>query len=200
MPLRPSEAASLLGLSDTSWWWIAGGYAIEIFVGRPLRDHGDLDVLVMRADQLRIQAALDGWDLYAVDPPGELRPWQLGEQLTQPVHDIWCRRTPAAPWSIQFMLDESTGLDWHSRRAGAVTRPLHSLGYQTNDGWPVLAPEVQLFYKATGVKIRAKDQFDFDATLPLLDPQARRWLDNALAMNAPNHPWRETISHSPAEK
>jgi hypothetical protein len=193
-PLPLIEATSILGLSDPSWWWIAGGYAIELFVGRSFRDHGDLDVLVMRRDQLRIQAAMDGWDLHVVDPPGELRPWEPGEWLDPPVHDIWGRRAPNGPWQIQFMLDEATNDDWHSRRSVPVTRPLRSLGYITADGWPVLSPEVQLFYKATGAEVRAKDQQDFLAAHPLLDRDARRWLGHALALTAPHHPWREALS------
>jgi len=34
-------------------WGLAGGYAIEQFVGQPIRSHGDIDVLVFRDNQLR---------------------------------------------------------------------------------------------------------------------------------------------------
>ena len=33
-------------------WWIAGGLAIELFVGRALRPHADIDVLLLRKDQI----------------------------------------------------------------------------------------------------------------------------------------------------
>ncbi|MEV6646704.1 hypothetical protein [Amycolatopsis sp. NPDC051371] len=33
-------------------WWIAGGYAIELAVGRAFREHADVDVLLLRRDQL----------------------------------------------------------------------------------------------------------------------------------------------------
>jgi hypothetical protein len=49
-------------------WWIAGGCAIELAVGQPVRDHADVDVLVLRRDRLAVQRALPGWDWQAADP------------------------------------------------------------------------------------------------------------------------------------
>ncbi|HEX5293738.1 MAG TPA: amino acid transporter [Streptosporangiaceae bacterium] len=46
-------------------WWIAGGHAIELAVGRPFRAHADIDVLVLRKDHLHLQAALRGWEWWA---------------------------------------------------------------------------------------------------------------------------------------
>ncbi|MFD4171693.1 nucleotidyltransferase domain-containing protein, partial [Streptomyces albidoflavus] len=42
-------------------WWIAGGYAVELAVGRAFRAHADIDVLLLREDQLAAQRALAGW-------------------------------------------------------------------------------------------------------------------------------------------
>ncbi|MGW4972881.1 nucleotidyltransferase domain-containing protein, partial [Streptomyces albidoflavus] len=60
-------------------WWIAGGYAVELAVGRAFRGHADIDVLLLREDQLAAQRALAGWEWWAADPPGTLRPWEAGE-------------------------------------------------------------------------------------------------------------------------
>jgi hypothetical protein len=64
-------------------WWIAGGYAIELAIGRPVRDHGDIDVMVLSHDQIRVQEALHGWQWWAGDPPGILRPWRPGSTCGQ---------------------------------------------------------------------------------------------------------------------
>ncbi|MGH2458803.1 MAG: nucleotidyltransferase domain-containing protein [Chloroflexota bacterium] len=78
-------------------WWIAGGWAIDLFVGRTTRHHDDIDVQIQRADQLAVQATLATWDLNAADPPGTLRPWKPGEVLPAHVHDIWCRPVRPRP-------------------------------------------------------------------------------------------------------
>jgi len=127
-PLPLFEVTPLLGGGFR--WWVAGGYAIELAVGRVVRPHGDVDVLLLRRDQLAAQQALDGWELWAADPPGHLRPWAQGEVLGSDVHDIWCRPGPGAPWRLQLMLDESSesGAEWMSRRDSSVRRAVASLG------------------------------------------------------------------------
>ena len=59
-PLSPAEVAGLF--ADVPWWCVAGGHAIELAVGRPLRPHSDIDVLLLRRDQLAAQHALAGWE------------------------------------------------------------------------------------------------------------------------------------------
>ncbi|MEV6236005.1 amino acid transporter [Lentzea sp. NPDC051838] len=176
-PLSPAEVAGLFG--DVRWW-IAGGHAIEMFVGRPLRPHSDIDVLLLRRDQLAAQRALAGWEWWAADPPGTLRPWRPGEILPTGVHDIWCRPAGSDHWRVQVMLDESDGDDWVSRRHPRVRRSISSIGNATASGIPYLVPEIQLFYKSTAP--RPKDQIDFDAALPLLSAVQRQWLADTLAI------------------
>jgi hypothetical protein len=186
-PASLTEVASIFA-GEPAPWWIAGGYAIELAVGRAFREHGDVDVLVLRRDQLLIQRALPGWQWHAADPPGILRPWRPGEVLPPDVHDIWCRPGPDAPWRIQFMLDESAGDEWVARRDPRIRRPLADLGRVTSEGIPYLAPEIQLFYKARGQ--RRKDETDFAAALPVLDSAARQWLYAALSLvHGEQHPW-----------
>lgn len=190
-PASPAEVAEIFAGCQVCWW-IAGGHAIELAAGRPVREHGDIDVLLLRRDQLAVQRALPGWQWQAADPPGRLRPWRPAEQLPVGVHDIWCRPGPGQPWRIQIMLDESCGDDWVSRRDQRVRRPLTSLGSVTAEGVPYLAPDIQLFYK--GKAPRPKDEIDFAAVLPILSVPQREWLADALSLvYGPRHPWRAPL-------
>jgi hypothetical protein len=188
-PWDPAPLSAVAKLFSTlrSPWWIAGGYAIELAVGRSFRDHWDIDVLLLRRDQLSAQRALPEWEWWAADPPGVLRPWAAGEILPETVHDIWCRPGRAEPWRIQLMLDESDGDEWISRRDSRVRRPVDLLGLVSPEGVPYLAPEVQLFYKAK--RPRAKDEQDFAQTLPTLDGGRRRWLARTITLVYGYHPW-----------
>ncbi|WP_214412272.1 nucleotidyltransferase domain-containing protein [Sphaerisporangium fuscum] len=190
----PSEVAAFFSVPRDPWW-IAGGYAIELAVGRRFREHADIDVLLLRRDQLAAQRALAGWEWWAADPPGVLRPWVLDEILPVTVHDIWCRPGPEEPWRVQIMLDESDGEEWVSRRDARVRRPIDRLGLVTADGVPYLAPEVQLFYKAK--RPRGKDEQDFTETLPLLDGGRRRWLAHAVRLVYGEHAWLDRLSETP---
>lgn len=190
-PASLDEVAAIFSAFGAPWW-IAGGYAIELAVGEAIRDHGDIDVLVLRPDQLRVQRVLSGWEWWAADPPGTLRPWRRDEMLPAHVHDIWCRSGPQEPWRIQVMLDEAVGNEWVSRRAPGIRRTIDSLGAISVDGIPYLVPEIQLFYKAR--QPRSKDHCDFAAALRVLTSHQREWLIAAIRVSyGENHPWQSRL-------
>ncbi len=184
-PLSIREAASLFGGMGAPWW-IAGGHAIELFVGRPLREHGDLDVGVLRRDQFVVGWHLRDWDLRAASG-GTLRPWRPGERLEDHVNDVWCRPDPEGPWRLQLNLNDSAGDRWVFRRDPRVSRPLGEVILRSRQGLPYLAPEVQLLFKAKGM--RPKDERDLEAALPLMSQRRRWWLDRAISETHPYHPW-----------
>jgi hypothetical protein len=188
-PLSPRQVASVLEELKAPWW-IAGGLALDAFIGHKSREHGDIDVGILRRDQLEVQQALAAWDLQAADPPGTLRPWLSGETLPLTAHDIWCRPTAGSAWGLQLMLDEADGEEWEFRRNPAITRPLQSLVWRKG-GVPYLAPEVQLLYKAQAQS--PKNEADFSAVSPKLNRYQRAWLAAALAVAHPGHPWLEVL-------
>lgn len=186
-PLSPDELDDALAPVE-SIWWLAGGWAIDLFLGRRTREHEDIDVQILRGDHVAIREALGDWDAHAVDPPGSLRPWPLGEELAPRVHDIWVRRDADDPWRFQLMIADVDGADWVYRRDRRVRRALDELtGPASTPGRRVLAPEVQLLYKSKG--LRPKDEADFVAALSALDPAQRTWLADALTLVSPTHPW-----------
>lgn len=173
-------------------WWIAGGYAIELAVGEPVRLHSDIDVLVLRQDHLQTREFLSDWDCWVADPPGVLRFWPVGHSLDSVVHDVWCRKTPNDEWRLQIMLDESADGSWMSRRDVRVNSPIKDITRKTEIGVQYLAPHIQLFYKAKN--IREKDQIDFDAVIDSQVALDGPWLREAIEqVYGSQHPWLERI-------
>ena len=185
--MSPSEVTDLLrGVAFP--WWIAGGWAIDLYLGLQTRSHADLDVLILREDQSAMQQALRGWDLHAAEPPGSLRRWRTGEILPAEVHDIWCRHTSSSPWSLQIMIDDARDGIWTYRRDARIQRPVDELDGNACAGDPrVLAPEIQLLQKSKSP--REKDEADFLAMHAVLGPSQRDWLYRSLALTSPTHPW-----------
>lgn len=169
-------------------WWIAGGWAIDLFLKKQTRKHDDIDILVQRDDQLEIQNLLEGWDLWAADPPGTLKPWLKGEFLKKGLQDIWGRRTPKHPWQIQIMLFDTESADWIFKRDESIRRSLKSVTWTTDNGLSLLAPEVQLLYKSRS--LREKDQQDFTNALPAMSIEQKKWLkDNLKKVYKEGHEW-----------
>ena len=176
-------------------WWIAGGHALDLFLQRPTRHHADIDVSILRRDQALVHQALPGWDIRAADPPGTLRVWPAGEELPGNVHDIWCRERSDAPWRLQFMLEDTVGELWVSRRDPRITRPLSDLGLRSPEGIPFLGPEIQLHYKAA--RPRPKDEQDFRNALPRMSEAQREWLWRTIDTVHPEHTWSFVIRSEP---
>jgi hypothetical protein len=192
--LGPWEPLKPQGIADTmigcrADWWLAGGWAIDLLVGRQTRPHSDVDVLVLRDQQHLVREHLMTWDVHAADRPGSLRPWPLGETLPEAVHDIWCRRHPDSPWSLQLMIDNRVQDEWVFRRDNRIHRPVPELtGRASRDGLPVLSAEVLLLYKSGSP--RRKDEDDFMTVIRFLTTAERGWLRGALKTVQADHPWR----------
>jgi hypothetical protein len=189
-PLTIQELALVLRNSGF-FWCLAGGHAIERLVGRSYRTHDDIDIVVLRSQQLIVQQWFSEWTLMAADPPGCLRPWVLGERLTWRVHDIWAHRPAAAGWELQIMIQEDDATSWFFRRDDRVHGRVDELSVQV-DGIPVLRPALALLFKAKSS--RPKDDLDFIRLLPVLSVKERQTLWGWLDLTSPNgHPWMPAL-------
>lgn len=190
-PWQPEQVASFFS-TLTVPWWIAGGWALDLFLGEQTRDHDDVDVQILRRDQQEIRTLLGAWDIQGADLdrlPVEwpFREWEVGQTLDPSVHDVWCRPNKADPWVFQLMVADFVDDQWLFRRDPRIRRPLAAIGHRTHDGIPYIAPEIQLLYKARAS--RPKDEADFARTLPALDEKSRQWLAQSLAFVHPEHAW-----------
>jgi hypothetical protein len=171
----------LAGFSGS--WWVAGGWALDLHIAAAHRSHQDVDIAVLRRDQLELQRYLTGWSLCKV-VGGKQLPWLPGEQLALPVHQIEARKDDDR---LEFLLNEVTADRWMFRRDERISLPLHLLGVRSPHGIPYLCPQVVLLYKAK--EPRPIDHDDFARALPTLDDAARTWLAQALAICHPGHEW-----------
>lgn len=151
-------------------WWIGGGVAIDLFIGKTTREHEDIDVSVLQAHRPSLEETLAGWDLNQVND-----------------NELWARRDSEGSWEVEFLLEQREGDEWVYRRDAQITMPLGHLGKVTADGVPYLVPEVVLLYKAKDP--RPHDEADFETALPKLGIGARCWLAAALEVVHPDHPW-----------
>jgi hypothetical protein len=175
-------------------WYIAGGWAVDLFVGQVTRAHGDIEIVIFRRDQLQIQNYLAGWTMQYVVPPagsGTAETWQLGQRLEQPIHEIHAIRSAGEPAQLEILLDEVQGDEWVYRRNPVITRPF-ALASLTASEMPVLSPEIVLLYKAQNM--RGLDNADFERILPFLDTERRDWLKEALEICHPGHLWISQLS------
>ncbi|SEH93537.1 MULTISPECIES: hypothetical protein [unclassified Leifsonia] len=186
----PQDAAALLAVYGGQWW-IAGGWAIDAFVGSS-REHGDLDLGIPRGSlEGFIDFVSPGLDVWAA--AGSLTSLFGGSapQLPESVGNLWLRASGADPWEYDVMLEAVEGGTWTFKRDARITRPLIDCLWE-HHGFTYLRPEIQLLLKAKD--LRPKDDFDFERCLPILEASNLAWLAGALVAAHPDHPWIERIT------
>lgn len=183
-------------------WWIAGGWAIDLAVGKPSRDHHDIDVMVLERDEHALRSSLDGVEFRLIVGPGEYeQPWPLGQRLIAGPDRIRLI-SPQLPMPTEVICGAAVGRNWiyHRGRPGATTRALDKIT-QYRGQIPYLAPEVVLATKF--LDNRDKDEADFNTAAPYLDPDQRQWLIQSMtqrwrsarrragdeASDGTDHPW-----------
>ena len=145
-------------------YWIAGGWAIDLAVGRVTRDHADVDIMLLERDKQAL-----GDDL----PEDEV---QITGRDKEPRRLTLHSKNLLLPTEV--FLAEADGTFWvHRRGAYRVRRPLADIT-RHRDGVPFLAPEVVLLFKARSKA--DKDQHDVETALPVLDAGQRAWLQETL--------------------
>jgi hypothetical protein len=159
-----SAVCALLS-SLTVPYWIIGGWAIDLAVGRMTRGHADVDVMMLERDKHALWSDLTEVD---VEPAGALGPGRL------------VLHSDKLPLPTGVFLSRADGISLVYRRGGySVTRALTDVT-RYRDGIPYLAPEVVLLFKARSKA--ARDRHDLETALPLLDAGQRSWLHDTLKL------------------
>jgi len=168
-------------------WYVCGGWAVDLFLGRVTRAHKDVDISVARDSQLEVRGYMSarGWRLEKAHD-GKLTPWGEGEFLSKPLHTVWCRSDAHEPDFVEFQLDDIDDERFTFRRDSSLSLPRTRMSFRTESGVPVLAPELVLLYKSS-----AADEYadDFRNCVGALDAPAREWLKDALGKLYTRHPW-----------
>ena len=186
-------------------WSLCGGWAVDAWLGRVSRDHGDVDLSVFDADHQPLAAHLAGWQLIAhtsvVDDLSTAQ-WD-GRRLPVPSHIHGRSPADAGPlpedgicnpeqgWWLDIQIDEADGDAWVLKRDPRIALPFRDAIRMSPWEIPAASPEVLLFFKAA--LPRRRDWRDFVAFLPQLSERQLVWLRDAIARAFPDHPWIATL-------
>lgn len=186
---RPEQVAErLAGVSAP--WYVAAGWALDLFRGERSRPHGDLEIAVPRAAFAEVRDRFPG---YVFDAVGSGRVWAgAGAEVLAATHQTWLRDPVSGRFLFDVFREPHEGGTWICRRDESLRLPYDAIIERTADGIPYLVPELVLLFKAKAV--RPKDQTDFDGALPLLSQARREVLGGWLARVHPGHPWLEKLA------
>jgi hypothetical protein len=202
VPDEVARVGELMATYDAPWA-LSGGWAVDAWLGKITREHGDIDVVVF--DQTALHKHLAGWQLLAHDPaaPEYDDEWWEGQRVLSPGSHIHSRppeRSGALPkggiatkedgFNMEFYVNEQDGDGWVFNRTPYIALPLERCIAQSPSGVPVAVPEAVFFFKSR--EPRQRDRRDFDEALPQLGDAQRAWLHDALTRTG--HPWLPRLS------
>jgi aminoglycoside-2''-adenylyltransferase len=192
---RPGDVAERL-MGVLAPWYVAAGWAIDLYLGEERRAHDDLEIAVPRVRFPEIAERLAAFELFV--PESELTDRSLVWPLPQvPAeleerHQTWVREPASGRWRLDVFREPSDGDVWICRRDERIRLPYADVIERTDGGIPYARPELVLLFKARHAE-RPKDEADFADVLPRLGPERRRWLADALQLVHPGHPWLERL-------
>lgn len=173
-------------------WCVAAGWAIDLFLQGPPRDHEDIEIAVPAREFDCIAAALNDCDLFVV-ASGLATPLSSASgDLMEGSHQTWVRERASGRWVLDIFREPSQGGKWVARRDSRIQLPYSELILFDSHGIPFACPEVVLLFKAKAA--REKDQLDFDRVIPRMSTARRHWLRDALEVIHPDHAWIQRVS------
>ncbi|MCD8861458.1 hypothetical protein K2V64_06360 [Mammaliicoccus sciuri] len=188
MTFKECEKLNLLMGNFNKHWFIAGGWALDLYIGRKTRHHEDIEIGIFRKDQLYLKNYFDGWKFKKV-VNGQFYEWG-DEFLELPIHEIYIVNEETDE-HIEILLNEFNNNEWIYRRDLRISKSLNTTYSYTELGIPYLNPEIVLLFKTS--QTREKDNQDFEFVINQLDDKKRAWLSKNLKLTNPNHQWNDYL-------
>ena len=188
---QPLEAAAaMIGFHRP--WCVAGGWAIDLWLGKVTRNHADVDLAVLRDHQFDLRQHLPEFTFKVASMDRRLVPWKDPRQMLMlPVHELHASDR-ATGRAFEFLLNESDGIDWIFRRDFDTRLNLAGWIWRGAGNVPVLNPLIVLLYKSK--RPEPKDTLDFHVALDRLTDGQKTWLRTALLRQDENHPWLNDLA------
>jgi aminoglycoside-2''-adenylyltransferase len=186
----PAEIARRLEGLDVPWY-VAAGWALDLFRGRQTRRHGDLEIGIPAADFPSIRDRFGG---YVFDGVGQNCLWpDASPEVLAATHQTWLRDPAGGDYLVDVFREPHEGRQtWICRHNETIRLPYEEIICHTADGIPYLTPELVLLFKAK--RPRPKDQADFEGVLPELSPAQRARLAELIGRVYPEHRWLDALA------
>ena len=163
-------------------WFIAGGWAIDLFLDRETRTHDDIEIGIYREHQMKLQKYFEKRKKYYINNKSLIGKhtkveWNK-EYLRLPIHELYIEYND---FEIEVLLNERDEANWIYRRNEKIKHNEQTVILNTKDGIPYLCPEIVLLYKTK--EIREKDIQDIKNASTKMNDSQIKWLIDSINDN-----------------
>jgi len=171
-------------------WFIAGGWAIDLAIGRVTRKHDDIDFCIFRESLPLLLNYFKEWKIEVCIPGTSDRlVCESVEDAASPRHELHLIK---GNYNFEVLLNEKNGKNVLFRRDTSITLPIETFTCRSKNKIPYVRPAWQLLFKAKYNK--EKDQQDFNEVIKILSNHDREWLHQALSRNQPDSKWLKELT------
>jgi len=173
-------------------WYIAGGWSIDLALGRKTRNHKDMDIVVYRE---YLQDVLDffyKWDI-GVAIPGEHR-LEAVLDMTSIQPPQYCLHISNGQDFVEVLITDTQDEAVIFRRNTNIKMGFADFIRTDNNNRLFVTPEWQLLFKSKDPRI--EDQQDFMNSVPALSSKQKSWLCESIRKMNKNHSWIIVLEES----
>lgn len=156
-------------------WFVAGGWAIDLYLGKETRKHEDIEIGIYRKNQMKLYRYFENDRKYYINNKSligkHIKEGWNKEYLRLPIHEI---HVDHEDLDLEVLLDEWDEGHWVYRRNEKIRLDEGKAIRSSSDDIPYLCPEIVLLYKTKD--LRDKDILDFSNALPLMSEAQISWL------------------------
>ncbi|KTS38873.1 amino acid transporter [Methylobacterium indicum] len=171
-------------------WYVAGGWALDVWHGRATREHDDLEFVVLRDDADHFRAILHDLEFFTVRD-GILEHLPPSAHLPGDVWQVWGADMQRGRWRVDMMMEPGTPDRWIYKRDPTIEMARSAAVRVSKAGIPYLAPINVILFKAK--YRREKDERDFEIARQEISAAEREQLIAWLDVLHPGHDWIETL-------
>ncbi len=156
-------------------WFIAGGWAIDLFLNRETRVHDDIEIGIYRKNQMQLYRYFEKYKKYYINNKShigkhEKQAWNR-EYLRLPIHELYIEHEKL---ELEVLINEKDEGHWVYGRNENVKLDEKKIIQFTEDRIPYLCPEIVVLYKTT--EMRSKDVEDIANALGKINETQKKWL------------------------
>jgi len=181
-------AAKLSGVRAD--WYVVGGWALDLWLGKQTRNHEDLEFAVSPKTAPQVASCLSELQFFEAKS-GKLVDYDPTHPIPYECWQFWGADREHRCWRVDMMMERGTDDTWIYKRDPRLQQPRYRAIRTSKSGIRYLAPANVLLFKAK--QCRPKDQRDFDTCLPKLSGHDRACLREWLQMCHPNHKWLDQL-------
>ncbi|MCE4956286.1 nucleotidyltransferase domain-containing protein [Macrococcoides caseolyticum] len=177
-PVSIKELIKIMSHANFTWI-LAGGHALDQYVGYESREHGDLDILI---DIKYLSDALSYFNNFNIflARNGKLKKYNMNQVFVN--DSLWISKNAKSPFILQILFFESANDNWIYKRNKSIKLNKDKI-YFISDDIKILNPEIQLLYKMASHLVRKKDIDDYNLVYPQLSSNQQDWLNRCLNIN-----------------